>query len=102
MKKIFSLMLIAILTTACGSKGKSQTSFKILSGNIMAASVTTFPGGILIMGRTLDDTQSFISAYSSDMVLELKKGDWEFATIGWMGASPITGNQQCAYQRASV
>jgi hypothetical protein len=102
MKKIFCLILIALLTTACGSKGKSQTSFKILSGNLTTASVTTFPGGILIMGHTLDDTQSFVSAYTTDMVLELQKGDWEFATIGWMGVNPITGNQQCAYQRASV
>lgn len=64
--------------------------------------MATFPGGMLVMGRKTDDSQSFIIRYSPNLELEVSKGSWEFASIGWMGANPLEGIQQCSYQRVEI
>jgi hypothetical protein len=102
MKNILCLILISFLFVSCGPKGAgSKTKFKVFSGNLLNAT-SLFTGGILVMGRSLDNSQSFIVAYTSGMELDLKKGSWEFATIGWMGSYPLEGNQQCSYQKADL
>lgn len=103
MKKLFSILMILLLVVSCGHKGESsKAKFKIFSGNIIDPQ-GLFPGGLLVMGRSLDGVQSFIVPYSPILELDLKKGDWEFATIGWIGTTgPMEGNQQCSYQRVDI
>lgn len=99
---IFILLAASFLCTSCGQKGQAtKTNFKIFSGN-MIDPVSTFPGGLLLLGRHSDGSQSFVLAFKPGLELELKKGKWEFATIGWMGANPMEGNQQCSYQTVDI
>ncbi|MBC7537571.1 MAG: hypothetical protein H7281_02025 [Bacteriovorax sp.] len=104
MKKIFLVFLIALFVFSCGKKGESsKAKFKIFAGNMTDADVqSVFPGGLLVLGRSSDGQQSFTLAYQSGLELNLKKGDWEFATIGWMGANPMEGNQQCSFQHFDI
>ncbi len=101
MKNIFLIVVIALLAVSCGPKGSAKTNFKIFSGAIIDPAVT-FPGGLLVMGRSLDNTQSFILPYNSTLELTLQKGNWEFASIGWKGLNPMEGAQECAYQQANI
>lgn len=102
-KKIFLLVVISLLAVSCGSKGTTKTSFKIVSGNLLNVDpAITFPGGILVMGRSLDNAQRFILPWNSTLELTLQKGAWEFASIGWKGLNPMEGAQECAYQQANI
>lgn len=93
---------MVFLVVSCGQKGATTNAkFKIFSANMIDPQVT-FPGGLMVMGRNFDDSQSFMVLYKPGLELGLKKGFWEFATIGWTGANPMEGNQQCAYLRAEV
>lgn len=94
------LILLCLIFTSCGNKSNSsKASFSILAGGLTDAEVESqFPGGLLIAGRSLDGTQSFTLAYHSGLELELKKGPWEFATIGWIGPQSLEGNQKCSMQ----
>lgn len=99
--KILFLIMISLFAS-CGEKGSpSKAKFKIFSGNLVDPQ-TTFPGGLLVMGRIGDGSQSFIIPYQPGLELDLKKGSWSFATIGWLGANPMEGNQQCSFQRMDV
>lgn len=99
--KILFLIMISLFAS-CGEKGSpSKAKFKIFSGNLVDPQ-TTFPGGLLVMGRIDDGSQSFIIPYQPGLELDLKKGSWSFATIGWLGANPMEGNQQCSYQRVEI
>lgn len=99
---IFLLLITSVFATSCGQKAKSQkTKFKIFSGNLVDA-MATFPGGLLVLGRSLDDQQKFILPFTPGLELNLKKGSWEFATIGWMGALPIEGQTQCSHQVVQI
>jgi hypothetical protein len=105
MNKIFLLILISIVTISCGSKSDAgKASFKLTLGNLTAANASNFPGGLLIAGHRLDDSQSFTLAFTDGLVLELQKGTWEFATVGWTMAAngPMTGPQKCSYQLVEV
>lgn len=102
MKKLLFILMISFMIVSCGQKSEpSKAKFKIFSGNLTNPQAT-FLGGLLIMGRSVDGTQSFTMAYQSGLELELKKGSWEFATIGWIGTKPMEGNQQCSYQAAEI
>lgn len=106
MKKFLLILMVSMLGISCAKKEvSSKAKFKIFSGN-MADTQTIFPSGLLVMGRSTDGLQSFIISYQPDIELELVKGDWEFATIGWMGLStdegPMTGNQQCSFKTVKI
>lgn len=103
MKNLLFILMISLLAFSCGQKKgeSSKAKFKIFSGNIIDPQAT-FPGGLLVMGRSVDGLQSFTIPYQAGLELDLKKGGWEFATIGWVGSSPIEGNQQCSYQRIEI
>lgn len=103
MKKLLILFTLSVLAASCGQNkaGASRANFRIVSGNLVDTQVV-FPGGLLLMGRSMDDSQSFIVAYTPDLSLDLKKGSWEFATIGWMNTAAMEGNQQCDYLRADI
>ena len=97
MKRILLIFMTALLLASCGQKGESsKAKFKIFSGNLTGT--TQFTGGLLIFGRSSDNSQSFSVPYNDGLVLELKKGSWEFATVGWFGANPMEGTQQCDHQ----
>ncbi|MFA6238237.1 MAG: hypothetical protein WC635_12965 [Bacteriovorax sp.] len=103
MKNLLILLTLSLLAISCGQNkgGVSKANFKIISGNLIDTQAV-FPGGMLLMGRSIDDSQSFIVAYTPDLSLDLKKGAWEFATIGWMSNVAIEGNQQCDYLKADI
>jgi sugar lactone lactonase YvrE len=102
MKKFLFIFLISIPIVSCGQKGQqSKTKFKILSGKL-TATAASFPGGLLLYGRSLEGAQSFIVPYKPELELVLVKGSWEFAIIGWMGPNPLEGHQQCSYQKVEI
>ena len=70
----------------------------------MNASAESFTGGLLIMGRRADGAQSFILPFTTGLELDLQKGAWEFATIGWTAAvtGKMTGPQQCSHQQVEL
>lgn len=101
---LFFLMIL-LLTVSCGEKGDSgKASFKLAVGSIMNASADSFTGGLLIMGRRADGAQSFILPFTTGLELDLQKGAWEFATIGWTAAvsGKMTGPQQCSHQQVEL
>lgn len=101
MKKLVILTCMLFLTVSCGDKPGAKSSFKIISSNMSDPQVT-FPGGVLVMGRHTDGSQSFVLPWTPSLELVLKKGSWDFATIGWEGPNPIEGNQKCAFAKADV
>ncbi|MBC7428014.1 MAG: hypothetical protein H7336_05340 [Bacteriovorax sp.] len=101
MKQLILFLMVFILAVSCGGKGDTgKASFKLSLGKMSNASASYFNGGLLILGHRLDETQSFSLAYTDGLQLDLQKGAWEFATIGWTLASSgqMTGPQQCSYQ----
>lgn len=104
MNRILFIFLLSLLIFSCGKKGEtSKAKFKIFSGNLTDSEVQSiFPGGLLVLGRSKDGLQSFTLGYQAGLELNLKKGDWEFATVGWMGANPLEGNQQCSFQHSDI
>lgn len=104
MKKILLFLLLLFTFLSCGKKANStNTKFKVFSSNLTEAEAQiAFPGGLIIAGRSFDGAQSFTLAYQPGLELNLQKGGWEFATIGWMGTSPMEGNQKCATQVINI
>lgn len=99
--RILKLLILSVFLASCGSnKGTIPVKLKILQSGITANSVA-LNGGILIVGRTEDGANSFrlgVPSSSTDLSLDLVKGKWEFAAIGWIGAGgAITGTNTCAY-----
>lgn len=104
MKNIFILYLLLLVITACGQKTEtSQTKISIRGGSSsLLASGTQMSGGIVVSGHRLDDSASFtiiLKNASDEQVLDLIKGQWEFAAIGWEGSANgfFTGANRCAY-----
>lgn len=98
------MILISSMLLSCGAKEESsKTKFRISLGNIVANNLD-FAGGLIIMGRSEDGQQSFVMAYRSDLELDLKKGIWEFATIGWLSptAGIMTGTHKCSFQKLDL
>ncbi len=99
----FAIILILFTLISCGkSEGTKSVKLKIVS----AAMFSSIPnaGGVLVVGRTLDDKNSFSKAISSDSdLIDLPKGTWEFFAIAWEGdanAIPnknLTGAHRCGY-----
>jgi hypothetical protein len=103
--KYFLLILFSILfCISCGKKDqKLQTKISFFSGSqAMLAGGTQMNGGIIVVGHRLDDSEHFqiglINA-SDEKFVDLSKGLWEFAAIGWEGSvdGMFTGNNRCAY-----
>lgn len=73
---------------------------KILQSGIING-VATLDGGVLIMGKSEDGANSFrvgVANSNSDLTLDLAKGRWEFAAVGWVGGAGImSGTNSCAY-----
>lgn len=102
MKSIIICLSILFSLVSCGEKGeRGKAKFKLVVGNILNASPSSFTGGLLIMGRRADGGQSFVLSFTPGLELSLQKGPWEFATIGWtnaIGGQMMTGPQQCSHQ----
>lgn len=99
--RLFTLLLLSICLASCGSKkGTVPVKLKILQSGITSGSVT-LNGGILIMGKSEDGANSFrlgVPSSNNDLSLDLVKGRWEFAAVGWTGGDGIlTGTNTCAY-----
>lgn len=99
--RIFTLLLLTVFLASCGSKkGTVPVKLKILQGYTTANSVT-LSGGVLIMGKSEDGANSFrvgVPSSNSDLTLDLAKGRWEFAAVGWAGGAGIlSGTNTCAY-----
>lgn len=102
MNKILIMIFCVLFSASCAkSKHTTQTKLSIFSGQSgQLASGIQMSGGVIIIGHTLNDTDKFKIALhdaSDEKVLNLRKGKWEFAAIGWDGASPFQGNNRCAY-----
>ncbi len=99
--RLFTLLLLSACLASCGSKkGTVPVKIKILQSGITNGSVT-LAGGILIMGKSEDSANSFrlgVPSSNTDLTLDLVKGRWEFAAVGWTGGDGIlSGTNTCAY-----
>jgi len=100
MSKVIALLLLSLLAVSCGQK-KSTSSVKL---KLFQSSITTgadMSGGILLMGRSADGLNSFrtsVGSMTESLSLDLAKGRWEFAAVGWTNVNgPMTGENRCAY-----
>lgn len=89
-KKLIGLLVVVIflLNSCAGKKGKTNSTFKLTLGGISAAYTT---GGMMLYGKMLNGPSRFgkrIDA-SGTATLELNNGNWEFFAIAWDGASDL-------------
>lgn len=99
--RVFTLLLLSACLASCGSKnGTVPVKLKILQSGITSASIS-LDGGILIMGKSEDGANSFrlgVASSNTELSLDLVKGRWEFAAVGWLGGAGIlSGTNTCAY-----
>lgn len=104
MKKKFTPYFILILSlfifASCGEKKIATSNVKLNLGYLITSGSLSLNGGVLIIGHTLDDKENLSLALpngSTDFVLELKKGKWEFAAMAWNGSTPMSGETRCSY-----
>lgn len=104
MKKQFIQYFILILTmfvfASCGEKKIATSNVKLNLGYLITSGSLSLNGGVVIIGHTLDDKENLSLALpngSTDFVLELKKGKWEFAAMAWNGSTPMSGEARCSY-----
>jgi hypothetical protein len=107
MKLVILFLFILLTVISCGGKKETgKASFRLLLGGSIAAQVTNqFPGGLLLMGRRIEGGQSFKLRFTEGLSLDLLKGNWEFATIGWFEAGyngHMQGNQKCSYRQVEL
>lgn len=100
MSKVIILLAISLLVVSCGEKkGTSSVKLKLFQSSITTG--TDMSGGILLMGRSADGLNSFrtsVGSMTESLSLDLAKGRWEFAAVGWSSANgPMTGENRCAY-----
>ncbi len=102
MKNLVLFLSTLLLVLSCGKKaGTSQTKISIMGG-AMLGSGPQMNGGIIVVGHRLDDSENFhigLLNASDEKVIDLVKGQWEFAAIGWEGGpnGVFTGANRCAY-----
>lgn len=104
MKKQFIQYFILILSlfvfASCGEKKIATSNVKLNLGYLITSGSLSLNGGVVIIGHTLDDKENLSLALpngSTDFVLELKKGKWEFAAMAWNGSTPMSGEARCSY-----
>lgn len=105
MKLFIAIILLTTIFASC-SKNQSKSTLKINIGQMFTGS-TVLGGGVYLVGHSMDDKemfQTFILDPNIDFQLDLPKGNWEFAAIGWTGISNaaqvnniFTGSNLCAY-----
>lgn len=100
MSKVIILLAISLLVVSCGEKkGTSSVKLKLFQSSITTG--TDMSGGILLMGRSADGLNSFrtsVASTTESLSLDLAKGRWEFAAVGWSNVNgPMTGENRCAY-----
>jgi hypothetical protein len=103
MKISVILIILLSLLMSCGSKTQSsRAKITFASGNSsVLASGVQMNGGIIVVGHRVDDTENInigLLNANDEKILEIKKGVWEFAAIGWEGGNGVfTGANRCAY-----
>lgn len=99
----FATILALLLFVSCG---KSESTQSVKLRIVSAAMFSEIPnaGGVLVVGRTLDDKNSFSKSITSDTdMIDLPKGTWEFFAIAWEGNAAVavnknlTGAHRCGY-----
>ena len=102
MKNIITMCLALTLIISCGKKTQStQSKISFLGASAMTGGGSIMGGGIIVVGHRIDESEKFTIALNNandEQTLDLQKGDWEFAAIGWEGGSgPFTGTNRCGY-----
>jgi hypothetical protein len=105
--KHLAFLFISFWLCACGAKkeGITETNFVVSLGAIYSGnSSLSNNAGLIVMGRTLDDKNSFKKAIvNATDSISLPNGTWEFYAIVWEGDTnlappPIfSGAQRCGY-----
>jgi hypothetical protein len=94
-----------LLLISCGKKtaNSSQAKISFFQGtSSMLGSGAQMNGGIVVIGHKVDDSEKFTMGLvnaDDEKVIDLIKGQWEFAAIGWEGGAGgvFTGANRCAY-----
>lgn len=100
---IIAIISFLFVLVSCG---KSESTQSVKLRIVSAAMFSQIPnaGGVIVVGRTLDDKNSFSKTIKSDSdIVDLPKGSWEFFAIAWEGNAGVTPNKnltgahRCAY-----
>lgn len=97
MKRIYLIILaISCLFVSCGEQSSVPTNVRFTR----SFAVSGQNGGLIFMGRRIDEAQSFMVNFEDIQELDLLPGTWEFAAIGWeneFGDGNFTGTTRCSY-----
>lgn len=94
-KTFLMTLLLSMIVSSCG--GKSKTNLKVSVAAITGS--LQFPAGLIVMGKNLKETESFMQRVGPSDVLELEltNGVWNFAIIGWDGNAFFEGANYCGF-----
>jgi hypothetical protein len=91
--KIFGLISLLFIYTSC-SPAPEQTKAKISFGASYAGD--NFPGGLFLLAHNISESKvSMIRIENQTHEFLLDNGKWEFASMGWEGVKPLSGNIKC-------
>lgn len=96
LKMLLAILSSLIFFTSC------DVAPKLSSISLIATSFDTgssnFPGGVIIVGQRTDEPGkvSYSFAGSSNLSINIERGDWTFYGIGYAGPSKFTGATSCA------
>ncbi|MFT6631050.1 MAG: hypothetical protein ACJAS4_000996 [Bacteriovoracaceae bacterium] len=91
--KILGLISLLFIYTSC-SPAPEQTKAKISFGASYASD--NFPGGLFLLAHNISESKiSMVRIVNQNHEFMLDNGKWEFASMGWEGVKPLSGNIKC-------
>jgi hypothetical protein len=91
--KILGLISLLFIYTSC-SPAPEQTKAKISFGASYAGD--NFPGGLFLLAHNISESKiAMIRIENQTHEFLLDNGKWEFASMGWEGVKPLSGNIKC-------
>lgn len=98
-----TLLCASLFLISCSGQGPSKAKFKVT----FASAQTSAFAGLVVYGSS--GTNKFVrvisnvaGSVSGTLQEELPQGSWKFGAIGWLGATPFSGQVSCAFTVTSL